>query len=59
MDSRPTTLEKAFQLARSGKCLSLGDLMKKLRVEGYDTFQIQGPILKKQLCALIEKKPGS
>ena len=55
MDNHPTTLEKAFHLAGSGKCPNLAYLMKQLKQEGYDTFHIQGPMLKKQLAALIEK----
>ena len=29
--------------------------LKQLMQEGYDTFQVRGPMLKKQLSALIEK----
>ena len=54
MDYRLTTLEKAFQLARSGDCPSLGYLLKKLKDEGYDTSQVQGKALRKQLSQLIE-----
>jgi hypothetical protein len=61
MDHRPTTLEKAFELARSGKCLSIREIGLSLRSGGYSLEQIQGPTLKKQLLELIEaaNKPGS
>ena len=54
MDYRLTTLEKAFQLARSGECPNLTHLLKKLKDEGYDTYQVQGKALRKQLAQLIE-----
>ena len=49
-----TALERAFQLARSGKCSSLADLKKQLRIEGYSIAQITGPTLLKQLGVLIK-----
>ena len=45
MDYRPTTLEKAFQLARSGTCPDLVHLVKKLKAEKFDADQIQGKAL--------------
>lgn len=59
MEYRLTTLEKAFQLARSGNCPNFAYLMKKLKDERYDTVHIQGPTLKKQLSKLIEKTERS
>jgi hypothetical protein len=55
MDVRKTVLEKAFELARSGKCLNFSELLLRLRAERYDLSQIQGPELRKQLMDLIEK----
>jgi hypothetical protein len=55
MDHRLTALEKAFELARSGECPSLGYLMKRLKGEGFDSTQIQGKSLRQQLKQLIEK----
>ena len=55
MENRPTTLEKAFDLARHGNCRNLEYLLKKLKSEGYDTMQVYGPALRKQLSKLIEK----
>ena len=54
MDHSVTALERAFQLAKSGKCSSLADLKKQLRAEGYSIAQITGRTLAKQLVALIK-----
>jgi len=54
MDQRPTTLERAFQLAKSGTCVSVPDLRKQLKAEGYSINQVTGPTLNKQLVALIQ-----
>ena len=53
MDNNRTALERAFDLAKSGACSSLGDLTRCLRLEGYSVDKIVGPSLSKQLRALI------
>jgi hypothetical protein len=53
VSTRPTTLERAFQLARSGRPITVGDIKKALRSEGYASGQIDGKALNKQLRALI------
>ena len=55
MDTNKTTIERAFDLARSGTCLTLNDIVSKLKSEGYATGQIEGKSLSKQLRELIEK----
>lgn len=55
MDANKTTLERAFELARSGKCLSLPEIAHTLKSEGYSVSQIEGQSLRKQLVALIEE----
>ena len=59
MDIRKTALVRAFELARSGKCLNISELLLRLTAERYDASQIQGPSLRKQLAELIEvaKRP--
>jgi hypothetical protein len=42
MDTHKTTLERAFDIARSGECIDLSDLVKRLNHEGYQTKQIEG-----------------
>jgi hypothetical protein len=59
MEYRPTTLEKAFQLARCGTCLNVDYLVKKLKAEKFDADQIQGKALRKQLLEISKKKHGT
>jgi hypothetical protein len=33
---RPTTLERAYELARSGSCRTVGDIKGRLQAEGYE-----------------------
>jgi hypothetical protein len=49
-----TALERAFELARSGKCRNLIDVNLQLKSEGYSIQQLEGPLLKTQLRHLIE-----
>jgi hypothetical protein len=55
MDLRKTALERAFELARSGKCLSFNDIVQHVKTEGYSLDQLAGPTLKKQLLELVVK----
>jgi hypothetical protein len=55
MDTNRTALERAFDLASSGRCHSFSDVVHKLNDEGYSVAQLEGPLLKKQLIDLIEK----
>jgi len=55
MDRDVTALERAFQLAKSGKVSNLDDIRKTLKQEGYDANVVQdGPSLKAQLRNLIK-----
>ena len=53
-----TTLQRAFELAQSGKCLNVMEIVKQLKSEKYDYSQIEGPALKKQLLQIIQNKSG-
>jgi hypothetical protein len=54
MDRNVTPLERAFQLAKSGKVSTVEDIRKLLKQEGYDATVVQdGPSLKAQLKNLI------
>jgi hypothetical protein len=55
MDQSKTTLERAFELAKSGKVASVTDLRAQLKGEGYAQQQIEGPELGRQLRSLIAK----
>jgi hypothetical protein len=52
-------LERAFELARSGRCATVADIKRKLREEGYHDDQVEGPTLFGQLNALMRGKPAS
>ena len=39
MTFRPTTLERAYQLAESGACRTVGEVKQALQSEGYDRIQ--------------------
>jgi hypothetical protein len=39
MTFRPTTLERAYELARSGSCRTVGDIKTKLQQEGHERVQ--------------------
>jgi len=55
MEVRKTALERAFEVARSGRCLNIRDIAFKLNSEKYDISHLEGPALRKQLMELIEK----
>ena len=49
MTQHQTPLERAFDLARSGEYTGMGDIKVQLKAEGYQTAQLEGPSLSKQL----------
>ena len=51
---RLTSMERAFHLARSGRFITLTEVVTTLDREGYSANQIQGPLLKRQLTDLIK-----
>ena len=53
MAIQPTSLERAFQLARSGQFSSLEDIRLQLNREGLNPRTVVGPLLRKQLRDLI------
>jgi hypothetical protein len=54
MSTQPTSLERAFELAKSGQCATVEEIKKKLKAEGFWADQIVGKTLIKQLRGLIE-----
>ncbi len=54
---RPTALERAFELARSGDCHSVQEIRERLRAEGHVESQVTGPSLVRQLRDLLPRKP--
>lgn len=54
MDNSKTTLERAFEMAKSGKHTSISEIRAALSGEGYSLAQITGGALQKQLRELIK-----
>jgi len=56
MDRQPTTLERAFDLARSGDYASVADIRQQLKRERYDQVEahLAGHSINRELRALCE-----
>lgn len=52
MTLRPTALERAFALARTGDYPGVSELRAQLKAEGYAVLQLEGPSLLRQLREL-------
>jgi hypothetical protein len=48
-------LERAFELARSGRCRTTEEIRQILKREGHDGWLIAGPYLMRQLRALMHE----
>lgn len=59
MKTTPTALERAFQLAASGRHDSVESIRKALTDEGLPRDQLTGPSLYRQLRELIRSSQGS
>jgi hypothetical protein len=55
MEAYKTELERAFELARSGKYPDVTIVIQQLKSEGYSGNQVVGKSLRLQLALLIEK----
>jgi hypothetical protein len=56
VSNSPSAIERAFQLAKSGKCFSIRDIRKALKAAQYtnhEVDQLLGPSLQEQLKQLI------
>lgn len=53
---RPTTLERAYELARSGGCRTVGEIKQALQSEGFERIQdsLYGPTLTAALRKLCQ-----
>jgi hypothetical protein len=59
MHHNVTVLERAFQLAKSGKCATVEAIRQQLRSEGYSLSQVTGGVLSRQLLALTHTARGT
>jgi hypothetical protein len=55
MDPNVSTLERAFELAATGRFLTVSEIKLRLHREGYHHEIIDGPIRAKQLAAAMEQ----
>ena len=55
MDSNVSTLERAFQLAATGRYLTVTEIKLALSREGYRHEMVDGPVLAKQLIGVMTK----
>ena len=53
MQTGVSVLERAFQLAATGRFDNVSQIKRRLDSEGYDTLQVSGPVLIKQLMTAI------
>ena len=55
---RPTTIERAYELAQSGPCQSLDEVRAQLKRERHESVEshLSGPTIGRQLRALFVKK---
>ena len=60
MNGRPTTLQRAFELARSGVCHGMADIREKLKAERFMDVdqQLFGRSLQQQLKKLCDEARG-
>ena len=52
-----TSIERAFELARSGAVRDVQELRRRLKGEGYNSYEIEGRTLHTQLKMLIANAP--
>lgn len=57
MNTEQSTLERAFALARSGECASVGEIRMRLKKERCDAVEahLSGPSISRQLRALCDE----
>ena len=60
MTYRLSTVERAYELAKSGSCADLNDIKRKLRSEGYGnvTPHLSASLLSRELRALCKAASG-
>ena len=59
MDQNTSELERAFELAKSGRFPSVQMIRLQMKTEGYSTDHVTGKTLTKQLQEIIRSNPGN
>jgi hypothetical protein len=54
MQPNTTAIERAFEPAKSGQCVSVTEIKRRLHAEGYFTGQVEGRELGAQLKVAID-----
>jgi hypothetical protein len=56
MSTKPSVIERAFQLAKSGRCATVADIRAQLLVEDYDSAAgaVRGTTLVSRLDGMIK-----
>ena len=55
MQANTTAIERAFELAKGGRYVTVAEIKNRLQAEGYSADAITGPQLSGQLKAIIDK----
>lgn len=57
MTSQPSTLERAFALARSGECANVSELRSRLKQEQFEQVEahLRGPSINRQLRRICDE----
>jgi hypothetical protein len=55
MSLTPTVLERAFEIARSGRVTTMTELRLILKAERFTLTQVSGPALTRQLTTLMRE----
>lgn len=55
MDPNVSPIERALQLAGTGRYATVAEVRLQLVREGYSQKQLEGPVLRKQIMAIISK----
>lgn len=55
LNAQKTALERAFEIARQGRCAGIEDIRRQLGREGYNQRQLIGRALARQLCAIARE----
>lgn len=58
MEPYKSAIERAFELAQSGRFVSISAIRDRLRHEGYSNDRVSGPALVKHLRTLISEARG-
>lgn len=59
MDANASPIERAFQLAGTGRFATVAEVRLQLVREGYSQRELEGPQLRKEIMEMIAKARGA